>query len=151
MAGLTVLRAYHVAGRPAQKIRPFGRFEQWSDWVRSALVWLGEVDPCETRKLIDDADPERAGLKAVLAGWWKLFKSRPVTVAEVMDEINGDDKSPLLAALKDVASERSGAVTGKGLGYYLRRVRGRIVGNKKIEKAGTDRHSKTALWRIEKV
>ena len=31
-AGLTILRAYHVAGKPAQDIKQFGRFEEWSDW-----------------------------------------------------------------------------------------------------------------------
>ena len=44
-AGLTVLRAYIVAGKPKQPIKNFARFEDWSGLVRSALVWLGETDP----------------------------------------------------------------------------------------------------------
>src|SRR5690606_23832657 len=49
VAALTVLRAFVVAGRPGlDKLTPFGRFEEWSDLVRGALVWLGEPDPCET-------------------------------------------------------------------------------------------------------
>ena len=43
-AGLTVLRAYIVAGKPKQPIKNFARFEDWSRLVRSALVWLGSVD-----------------------------------------------------------------------------------------------------------
>lgn len=55
-AGLTILKAYHHAGRPEQKIRPFGRFEEWSNLVRSAIVWLELPDPCESRKGIEESD-----------------------------------------------------------------------------------------------
>ncbi|MBR1236542.1 PriCT-2 domain-containing protein [Bradyrhizobium sp. AUGA SZCCT0182] len=57
-AGLTVLRAYVVAKRPGlDRLQPFGSFEGWSNLVRGALVWLGELDPCITRQhiLADDA------------------------------------------------------------------------------------------------
>lgn len=57
VAGLTVLRAYHVAGRPDQGLPVFGRFEEWSDWVRSSLVWLGMANPCITRKRAEEVDP----------------------------------------------------------------------------------------------
>ncbi|MBK8123956.1 MAG: hypothetical protein IPK54_10475 [Dokdonella sp.] len=40
-AALTVLRAYIVAGKPAQPIQPYGSFEEWSGLLRGALVWLG--------------------------------------------------------------------------------------------------------------
>lgn len=46
VAALTVLRAYHVAGRP-EKPLPLGSFEAWSDLVRGALMWLGAADPVE--------------------------------------------------------------------------------------------------------
>ena len=46
-AALTILRAYHVAGRPNRPPR-LQSFEQWSDTVRGALVWLGAGDPAAT-------------------------------------------------------------------------------------------------------
>ena len=46
VAALTILRAYHVAGRP-QKPNPLGSFEAWSDLVRGALMWLGAADRVE--------------------------------------------------------------------------------------------------------
>lgn len=49
-AALTILRAFHVAGRPAQKIEEWGSFETWSGLVRAALVWTGLRDPFETQK-----------------------------------------------------------------------------------------------------
>ena len=48
-AALTILSAYHCAGQPNQGLEPYGSFSQWSDWVRSALVWLDCADPCLTR------------------------------------------------------------------------------------------------------
>jgi len=57
-AALTILRAHIVAGSPgARELSPFGSFEQWSEWVRGALVWLGEADPCRTRKYVQADDP----------------------------------------------------------------------------------------------
>jgi putative DNA primase/helicase len=46
-AALTVVRAYIVAGKPG-KLPQLASFEEWSDLVRSALVWLGLPDPVET-------------------------------------------------------------------------------------------------------
>ncbi|MDR1922242.1 MAG: hypothetical protein LBS31_10955 [Candidatus Adiutrix sp.] len=55
-AGLTILRAYHLAGRPKPDWKEFGRFEDWSNLVRGALVWLDTEDPLATRRGLADAD-----------------------------------------------------------------------------------------------
>ena len=47
VAVLTILRAYHVAGRPNRPPR-LQSFEIWSDTVRGALMWLGAGDPAGT-------------------------------------------------------------------------------------------------------
>ena len=63
---LTVLGAYHIAGRPDQSLKPWGGFDEWSNWVRSALVWLqldGLADPAEGRARIEDSDPVRRRLR----------------------------------------------------------------------------------------
>lgn len=49
-AALTILRAYHVAERPDQKLETWGSFTAWSDLVRGSLVWLGLPDPYITQK-----------------------------------------------------------------------------------------------------
>lgn len=49
-AALTILRAYHVAGRPDMDLPSWGSFSTWSKLVRSALVWAGCVDPFETQR-----------------------------------------------------------------------------------------------------
>jgi hypothetical protein len=47
-AALTVLRAFHIAGRPRQS-DPLGSFEAWSNWARDALLCLDEADPTSRR------------------------------------------------------------------------------------------------------
>lgn len=51
-AALTILRAFHVAGRPAQSLPEWGSFTTWSSLVRGALVWAGCVDPFGTQQRI---------------------------------------------------------------------------------------------------
>jgi len=51
-AALTILRAYHVAGRPSQRLPAWGSFGAWSSLVREAIVWAGCVDPFETQRAI---------------------------------------------------------------------------------------------------
>jgi hypothetical protein len=58
-AALTILRAYHVAGRPHQ-VSPLGSFADWSNWVLSALIWLGCDDPCDTMEKVRKAYPDES-------------------------------------------------------------------------------------------
>jgi len=74
IAALTILAAYTEAGRPKQAIAQYGSFEQWSDLIRSALVWGGEVDPCEGRKtLAAQSDSAYAALATLLDAWLGCF------------------------------------------------------------------------------
>jgi hypothetical protein len=58
-ACLTIVRAYIVAGKPERQPWIGDPFGQWSDLVRSALVWLGEVDPVATMDAVRESDPAR--------------------------------------------------------------------------------------------
>ena len=57
-AVLTVVRAYIAAGKPDQKLTPLNGFDGWTEFVRSALVWLGRVDPAETIETARRTDTE---------------------------------------------------------------------------------------------
>ena len=48
---LTIVRAYQVSGEVSTK-PALGSFDMWSHWVRDALIWLGEADPCDTIEVI---------------------------------------------------------------------------------------------------
>jgi hypothetical protein len=99
-AGLTLLRAYEVAGRPvAEKLPEFGSFEEWSSRVRGALAWIGMSDPCQTRERFKVYDTERAGLAALLRA---LHVLRGQTWFRVSELVQMDFDAPFHAALEEI-------------------------------------------------
>lgn len=156
-AALTVLRGFHVAGRPQGKLQPFGSFEDWSRLVRAALVWLGEADPLETRQRIERDDPVKVALGSVLAAWWALSqtwpsdKSKTKTAQALAGEASLQRQSDFNLALLEVAADRRDPdkVDARRLGVWLRRFQGRVVDGLRIVRAGDDTHGKVALWSVE--
>lgn len=144
-AALTVLRAYIVAGKPKQPITPYGSFEEWSGLVRSALVWLGEADPCLSRASLEEDDPVLASLHSVLPLWFGQIGDRIVTTNEVAGIASGD----LLLALLEISGQRRDPdkVDPKRLGRWLTKYKGRVSSGLKIVR-GEDEHKKIALWRV---
>ena len=49
-AALTLLRAYHCAGRPVQRLPSWGSFTAWSQLIRGAITWSGLADPFLTQQ-----------------------------------------------------------------------------------------------------
>ena len=67
-AVLTVVRAYHLAGRPGC-LPPRPSYEIWSDTVRSALVWLGQPDPDLSLDHVRARDTRASQRAAVFSAW----------------------------------------------------------------------------------
>ena len=86
-AGLTILRAYDCAGRPSQGLSPLGSYEEWSDRIRSPIVWCGMDDPCLTRRSIEAEDPVSGSLRRLLMVWYSEFKG-PVLARDVLKKAN---------------------------------------------------------------
>jgi hypothetical protein len=147
-AGLTVLRAYHVANRPKQNIPTFGRFEEWSDWIRSALLWVGLADPCESRKRVEDADPIRANLKALLANWYACIQ-KPATLKELVKAAQNQGNEAFYDTLLELAGEK-GELSQRKLGQKLKALQGRIEEGLRLEQAGKTREN-ILLWHIRPV
>ena len=74
-ACLTICRAYAAAGRP-NRLPQLASYGEWSDTVRSALVWLGEADPVKSQDKSHAEDPEASALLTVL-NEWKDVSSEP--------------------------------------------------------------------------
>lgn len=166
MAALTILRAYVVAGKPKQDIKPFGRFEKW-DFIRSAIIWIGMADPCLTRKEIENEDPVRINLKNLFISWYSCFGGLPRQTKDVMKYIDGKDhatnqddegdnetankekKEKLENALIEFASDSRGNISQKIFGQKLSAHKGRIEGGYKLEKVGESGGS--AIWKVKKV
>ncbi|MBV5269319.1 MAG: hypothetical protein JZU55_04595, partial [Afipia sp.] len=130
-AALTVLRAFVVAGRPGlDTLTPFGRFEEWSDLVRGALVWLGEPDPCKTRNFIAVDDPERNDLEQLLAALQdNVAADRAYSAGELFDLAHECSDNVLVDAIGAAVPK----ATAKGFGLYLKARQGRIVGGMRLE------------------
>ena len=123
-AGLTILRAFVVAGRPGlDRLESFGRFEDWSNLVRGALVWLGEPDPCRTRAYIAVDDPERTDLEQLLKAIEDNTDSW-FTAGELL-ELAMEASDDMLADAIDGAVPKA---TTKALGLYLKAKSGRMLG-----------------------
>ena len=153
-AALTVLRAFVVAGRPRMS-DPLGSFEEWSGWVRDALLWLGEADPCGTMEEVRSQDPKLDALNAVVTHWREAIGTARVTVRDIIQRAIGSDghswerefsHSEFREALLTVAGE-GGAVNGRRLGKWLAANRGRIVAGRRIVQAGLN--AGTMTWKLE--
>lgn len=138
-AALTVLRSYHVAGRPGAP-EPLGSFEAWSGWVRGALRWLGRADPVATMEAARARDPKLDALLAVTSQWELIFQARAVSVREVIDGATtpggsgSNATADLREALLTVAGD-GGVINSKRLGKWLAANEGRVVHGKRLQRA----------------
>jgi len=145
IAALTVLRGYHVAGRPSHAVGPkLGSFEAWDDLIRGACCWVDLADPAGGRERIrQEDDSDRAALGEALSECQRAFGTLPFTVAQAVRGADSD------RALADALLELSGRerLDGRTLGNALRVARGRIVDGLKFGTAGKEH--KTTRWCVE--
>jgi putative DNA primase/helicase len=140
---LTILRAYHVAGRPRQSVPAWGGFGDWSASIREPLIWLGCPDPCATREHVIADDPDREEATAVFTAWYRAFPDKTMTVRELLDgaETDPELRNALIAVSREQkATDRPDA---KKLGYWCRSWRFRVLdglqlcSDKKRKKCGS--------------
>jgi putative DNA primase/helicase len=155
VAALTALRAYLVAGRPRQPIATFGSFEQWSDLVRSALVWLGEADPNQGRARLETTDSIGAKLRGLMMVWYAAFKTAPATGKEAVSRahekawVDGRETRAYLAlheVLSEYFSDRRGEISARLLGEFLKRYARRIEHGARFEPA--EKYGTRQKWRV---
>lgn len=143
-AALTILRAFHVAGRPPQSL-PLGSFETWS-WARDAVIWLGEADPCDTMERLRAEDPRLLTLRGILHRWDRAIGPKRVSAADLAEvgapgpggrayEEPKSAEEDLRDALLAVAGQRS-VIDTRRLGNWLGHNKYRIADDMKIVAAG---------------
>ena len=145
-AALTIVRAYIVAGCPDGKVPVFGRYEEWSRYVRQPLVWLGLPDPCETKRVIEARDSVRNELGNLLQAWYDAFGSMALKVADAIKET--ETNAALKTALEAIAEERGGRINSRRLGNYISRHERRIERGLRFER--DDDKQGVAMWRVRK-
>ena len=162
-ACLIIVRAYLLAGQP-DRLSPIASFSQWSDLVRSALVWLGCADPAQSMEQAREDDPELGELREVLDAWREAFGTSAVTVRQAIDTATtpvpqadeygevpsyGATTALPYPALKD-ALERVAGVRGgidaRRFGYWLNARKNRPVGAYSFRR-GADNRDSLATWR----
>jgi hypothetical protein len=167
VAVLTIMRAYILAGKPAQSITPYGSFEEWSDLVRGALVWTGEPDPCEGRGAVEaDADSGYESLRELLTSWEACYKPEArMYLKTIVSEIKKQLGSPhegfepneklialgqALLAFDPKADGKLSALDALRLGRRLpvNNGRSRILENLTL-RSERDNHTKTKNWWVE--
>ncbi len=112
-AALTILRAYHVANRPDQKLAAWGSFTAWSALVRGALVWTGLADPFLTqqRAARELNEPENDAHDF----WIGVVESSDGMTASITTLANARDAQSILGAREAITP------------LHLRRFLGRFV------------------------
>ncbi|WP_419900628.1 hypothetical protein [Roseomonas sp. USHLN139] len=144
VAGLTVLRAYVLAGRPGLP-RALGSYEAWSDLVRGALVWLGQADPVDSMGTARENDPRRNERLAVVSSWAEAFGADDVTTAQLIER--SAQRSDLREALMDVAGA-GGTINSRRLGRWLMAQRDVPTGGLTVRRAGLNRTG-VAMWTLD--
>jgi hypothetical protein len=146
-AALTVLRGWVVAGRPAQRLQPWGSFEGWSGVVREAVAFAGLPDPGLTRMALQTAADRDAGAMAALLSALEAMDPhrQGVTTAEIIERLRRPpDPAPgwyadLQAAVEDLCCRLDGRLLGYRFRHFQRRNFGGRMLDKKDAPHGTSR------------
>ncbi len=153
-AALIILRAFYVAGCPKQDIKPFGRFEEWSNWVRSAVIWIKLPDPCESRKDIEDEDPIRHILAALLSSWHEIFGEESIKLKQIVLTVSdpntkNESYETLKEAILELIPNSKGNINQRALAKKLLHYKNRIENGYRIEQVG--KNQGTSLWCVKKI
>jgi hypothetical protein len=153
-AVLTIIRAYFVAGVP-RVCGPLGSYSAWSAMVRSPLVWLGEPDPIASTEEARSEDPELSAIRELFDLWvdYGLALDEPYTTARILEiacappASNDFNPRPFEQLLQRVASEKGGGISALRLGWWLRKISGRVVAGYRLIRS---RHRSVAAFELKK-
>ena len=143
---LTIVRAYVQAGYPPQSLQPINSYGQWSQLVRSALVWLGIEDPATAifESMNDDPDTETLG--RILALWHARHKDQPTTLRAAMSYVTAGVGNELYELLKEVG-EFKGMTNSRRTGRWIARKEGRLVNGMRFER-DANKTGGSERWRV---
>jgi len=145
-AALTILRGWHVAGRPKKALASWGSYEGWSSVVRQALVWAGLADPADTRASLRDAsDSSTDQLAELIRAMVDVYSGAHLTAGEILAKAKDDSGRPLREALEAYTGGRT-PLNAKSIGRLLIKVRGRIVDGRRIAGAKPNAHRNWEWW-----
>jgi hypothetical protein len=142
---LTILRAWHSAPT-AVGVKPLGSYKQWSDRIRSPLIWLDREDPVASRKHAREADPEREVTSTIYLQWKQNFgTTNTLTVQQIIARAMVNPE--LYGAFEAVAWSQGSGLSNRRLGRWLNKNKGRVINGLQLTKAGFGQGG-YPLWRL---
>jgi hypothetical protein len=163
-AGLTILRAYQVAGSPPSGSKPYGSFECWQAVVANAIAWASGTDVLTCRCDVSDGDDPELEAAATLVGALRDI-GKPVSAGEIVaaaydlrtthlgEPIPGSERSPALREALEVLvvakRGRDGRPTPRAVGAALKRLRGRVFAGYRLLSRLSGRGGNNAEWFAE--
>lgn len=143
---LTIVLAWHFAGRPEADIPPIASFTEWSGFCRQSLVWLGLPDPAAKlfEQMSDDPDAELLG--RFMQAWLGEFCTSSVMVRDLVSNVEQHPSSGLTHVVREIAEDRGGQISRERLGRWIRRHEGRFIGDLRLVPEKNSRNSKA--WRV---
>lgn len=152
VAALTILTAYVAAGRPKQKVKMIGSFEEWTSLVASAVVFAGLPDP--GRQLYAssaecDEDPVTAVRSDLISGIEAVLRDKKlasITTAELAKVLQTDlvSSTKKYAKLHDLIDKDE--KPAQKLAYLLRANKGTYIMGKCIDSQG--KKDNAQLWGV---
>jgi hypothetical protein len=148
--GLTLVRAYCVAGRPNMQLGNWGTFEAWTGLVASALVWAGGANVLDAQAVAQGVeDSSKSALRTILLELPRLA-AEPIAVRTIIstlwsrERLRGVDKDgkpvppdgfdALRGAFESLAPPTLGQPPdGHKLGKALQTLRRRVVGGLRLD------------------
>ena len=152
-AALTILRAYIIAGKPLVSIsgKPFkvsGRFNEFSNIVAAALVWLDRADPLGSQRAVVADDPVRETRQTVLHAWQAAYGDRWLTAREIMED---DGPTPVGDKVRAALGEIDVGGTSHGaLAVKLKSFERLIIDGLKLVRRPAKKNTPTA-WQLQTV
>lgn len=132
-AALTILRAFHVAGRPQVDLPGWGSYESWTALIRQAIVWLGLPDPAGGRiDLMERADVQASALRMLIESWPEIDSDGTgLTTGQLLRKLS--EHPNFFTRVREAILELCGGSpeklpTVRSVGNKLRHLKGRIVG-----------------------
>ncbi len=149
---LTILKAFHCAGSPVSKLKPWGSFEAWARLVRDAVYWVTDGVDLDTRAtLASTADTSRMALGQLIASLNECFSSLFTADQVLKRTLPGkDDYHAGLAEALEALNINIKGLSTRSVGRILARARRTVSGGLFLEQSNGHANG-SALWRVELV
>lgn len=142
-ACLTILRAHARASfEGATDLTPFNGFDEWSNMVRGALIWLGREDPVKALDLTRTENPQRqlrASMHKAMEALFGMGPGNAKTVAQMILAANSnvkDGKADMRSLMKDIfinKADRYGNPNSLKIGHWLKSFKDVVIEGKKLQ------------------